>query len=359
MSKHIKRSMNMSLWNYKSFGIVACCLCTAWIASGQVTTQDAQRRQGSDFPPLRYADPFQVKSELEAQGLDIEVQVAPDGGLSIFAGTSEDLLRVKRLIKDMDIPEAAPDYHTSALVRLPLQHYPAHELPSILGPTIDPNEIRFAVDERNNALIISGSLGKVKEVEQMVKELDTPRQSLRVEFFFVRGTIGGDGKAASSLPAALKPVAAALSEAGFQNLQLIAPIQILTDEGESLNGQAFSQEASLDVPLTAEGGASYRYSFQVAGSAQLATQADTVKLAITAQVRGMKFGGAPGAATGSSKPVQTDAPLEYRVQTRMSTSLGEYVVLSAAPGTTPDGNALAVVIRVQRQGAGAQQHSGK
>ncbi len=348
----------MSVRTYKSFGIIACCLCTAWIAPAPVQVQDAQKKTASNFPVLRYADPFQVKSELEGQGLDIEVEITPDGGLAV-AGTSEDLFRVKRLIKEMDVPEAAPDYHNNTLVRVPLQHYPAVELPGILSTTIDPNEVRVAVDERNNALIISGSLGKVKEVEQIIKELDTPRQSLRVEFFFVRGVIGGDGKGASSLPVALKPVAAALSDAGFQNLQLIAPIQILTDEGESLNGQAFSQEASLDVPLTAEGGGLYRYSFEVAGAAQLATLGDTVKLAITARVRGGKYGAPSGAAAGGAKGVQADAPLEYSVQTRMSTSLGEYVVLSAAPGTTPEGNALAVVIRVQRQGAGAQHPTGK
>lgn len=348
----------MSRRTYKSCGIMACCLCTAWIAPAPVQTQDQQKRVSSGFPVLRYADPFQVKSELEGQGLDIEVEITPDGGLTVL-GTSEDLFRVKRLIKEMDVPEAAPDYHNNTLLSVPLRHYPAAELPAILSTTIDPNEVRVAVDERNNALIISGSLGKVKEVEQIIKELDTPRQSLRVEFFFVRGIIGGDGEPTSNLPEALKPVAAALSDAGFQNLQLIAPIQILTDEGETLSGQAFSQEASLDVPLSGEGGGSYRYSFQVAGAAQLATLGDTVKLAVTAQVRGMKYGMASGAAAGGARGVQSDAPLEYGVQTRMSTSLGEYVVLSAAPGTTPEGNALAVVIRVQRQGARAQQPAGK
>lgn len=348
----------MRIRNYKSLGIMVCCLCTAWIAPAPVQIQDEERKDTSILQSIRYADPFQVKNDLEGQGLAIEIEITPDGALKV-RGASDDLFRVRRLIKEMDVPEAAPDYHSNALVRLPLQHYPAVELPRILSTTIDPNEVRVAVDERNNALIISGALGKVKEVEQIVKELDTPRQSLRVEFYFVRGVIGGDGKGAPSLPEALKPVAAALSDAGLQNLQLIAPIQILTDEGESLGGQAFSQQASLDVPLTSDGGGSYRYSFEVAGSAQLATQADTVKMAITAQVRGMKYGAAPGAGTGPSRAVQADVPLEYSVQTRMSTALGEYVVLSAAPGTTPEGNALALVIRVQRQGSGARQPGGK
>lgn len=303
-------------------------------APQQSTQQNVATKSRYD---VTYVDPFQLRDHIIDEGVDVEIRILEDGKLEI-TGDSEEAYRAFCVAKTWDIPMNSPNYHDQVVERVPLKHCAASELAQVLAASIDPDEVRIAVDERSNSLLFIGPSGRLRELQPIIEGLDTPKHSLRMEFYFIRGTIGGD-QASPGLPPALQPVGEALVAAGFQSLELIAPIQILTEEGSSLSGEVFSQIASLDVPYTE--GKSYRYSFEVSGAAPVATEGDTVKLQISAGAQGQEM-----TSEGHALPT---TPLNYQIRTRITASLGQYIVLSAAPGTTPFGNALALVLKVERQ----------
>jgi hypothetical protein len=169
-------------------------------------------------------------------------------------------------------------------------------------------------------LVVRGAEPQIEAVKRLVQAIDRPAPGLTLHFFFIRGNIGdAESERESHLPQELAGVSKTLLANGLNQLSLVAPVVI-----NARGGEDFETHARLGLPR--EG--SEAVSLNVSGLAEVLPEAQIVHLEVRASV---------DVGTMSTA---------FSTATTVSTKLGAYTVLAAAPGTTMDGEAIAVALRV-------------
>jgi hypothetical protein len=251
----------------------------------------------------------------------------------ILRGHGQDIAEAARLIAELDRPAESSEQQPSTAL-MAVHSYPVEELASIVIDTFHRSGSRAAVaaDTVSGRLVVRGSSKDVQEIRDIVAKMDQPRTTYTLEMFFLQGTIGGaaapDG--AAPLPESLRPVATTLQQNGFASLSLLAPITVHVDGGREFQHSS-RQERSA-------GTAREELTFRVSGSLRSPGGEGAMSLELATYVVGRVIPSEPGL----SEP----ASLQYfAVETDVSLVPGRYVLLAAAPSTTSQGSAMALVIR--------------
>jgi hypothetical protein len=275
-------------------------------------------------------------SHVNAQGIanalrELEYDVktaAPDPGRIILRGSPQDVVRAVEFVRQLDSPgtEAAGE---SEVAYIPLGQYPTNNLMHLVE-TVAPSApgTAYALDPTNRMLVVRGDSATIEKVREVVKAVDRPAGAFVLDFFFLRGTVLTEGKNATrNLPADLGPVAEALASSGFQNLTLLAPVTISARQGEPFSSVSGLGPEFQDLMLLVD------------GTAELTDGGKNVQLRLEAEAR--RYHNADAAQP------RTYAQL-FSAKTTVSTAVGKYTVLAAAPAAEGENAAMALAIRVRR-----------
>ena len=262
--------------------------------------------------------------------LGYPVMTACVGPSSIIVQGPSDQVKLicDQLIPAWDVAEVAEDSEDVSIIRL--THQPSRMLMELIRAAVSGPKTRIAIDDANRLLVIRAGEAETEAVRQLLKEVDRPSQSFNIHLFVIRASVGNRNGKEASLPAGLKSVAHTLTENGFGDLDLLAPVMLTADEGQS-----FSQESALSSRDPVGYGDSLKIS--VAGTARLDSDEDLVQLKLRTEVTG-EF------RTEEDHLGETN----FAIDTTLVAKIGSYVVLAAAPASTADGEAIAVAVKVTR-----------
>jgi len=314
---------------------------SASLSAAAASPQDAAAAEQAPLTsrviPVRHAEPIGLARTLEELGT--QVRVVPSRLELVLRGATEQVDELAALIAQLDKPGGETVDVRQEVISI--QHAVAKDVAEVLGrviyiPRPGPATLRIATDARNNAVIIAGTADDLKRSIELVRRLDVPvaaepprpASAFRLSFYFLAATFAdGPRPAGAPLPPALKPVAEALAENGFAHASLISPAHVMADPSAG-----FEQSWPVAQDETTV------LNFELAGQADECDEGDAVLLTLRAQVRGtVKDGGVFSNFTA------------FSLDTDVTTSLNEYVVLAASPSGANLGGAMILVLRVTRE----------
>jgi hypothetical protein len=309
--------------------------------------------------------------------------VVPDqqSGSIIARGSAEDQERLKQFLAVYDQPGSET---TTGI--LPIRHRSARELIGLLNPIIGPmlqpatmpskagmagtSGLSVTADDVTQSLLVRGTQEQIDSVKQMVGQLDQPRPSLLLTFYFiksgesvhlrqtasalnlasemVKAEDAAGGKKLSEaaklkaaleaqkcepvrpLPQQLSAVARALGEYGFEHPALLASMVVRTDVTDQFNASGMLKTAAGDLNLTVRGRVSL-------GGAEAPDKASaSAQLQLEAEVAGERH-----VRSGASQRERL-----FQVEGGVTVPLGEYAIVATAPCDAA-AQSMALVVRAE------------
>ena len=318
--------MNMSVMKWICIASVTTALTTA-AANGQqeVVTE-------TKVITLRNVDAITVVSaiqELSIEDLDT-VSSAARVNKVIVQGSRSAVELVESIIMQLDrLPEGGGQLALLKTEFVPVRSYPLADMHDLVHTALDlDGPTRIAADEINRRIVVTGTLKDIEAVRSLVAHLDRPRKTYTIELFFIRslGDNTDDVKIAP-LPKAMAPIAKSLGESGFGTLTLMAPMIMRVDDGQSFEQQVrhtIRHPGDLNEPLR----------LSVSGVVQSVPDSDVLQIQLQATMVGT-----------SSERGSSDA--FFDITTNLSIPERRFAVLAAAPASTRNGDAIALVIHVK------------
>ncbi len=315
--------------------LMALPVCLAQKPQG--TSLDKMTDQTIRVVHLEHADATLFYNAIEKLGLLVNA-VTISKRTVLLRGPAAELQRViDQILPLIDVPDMGADTETSTDF-IPLSIEPTSELIGLLEAVVYGPWSRIAIDATNRMLVVRASEEEMEAVRELIEKIDRPRESLTVHFFFIRATISGESNSdGPNLPAALKPIAKTLSDNGFGNPSLMAPITVVAH-----GSREFESDSTLRLGDSPDG--KNQLSFSVQGVARLDPDGETVQLTVGAAMYG---------EYGDEETGEFNA--HFEVDTTIAMKLDSYMILAASPSSTPHGNAVALVVRVTKQTIASQR----
>lgn len=259
----------------------------------------------------------------------------------IIAGSAEIVAKVKTLVGQLDIAVRAAQ-KTNRMTQFFETTLPIDNSTLELVDSVISEGTSIAADGK--LLIVQGSPQDLKEVEALVNKLNEtaatrkspfesadPR-SIQTNFYFISMSFdkSAPAKDAAPLPAALTLVADALAENGFYNPSLLAPLFVNAKEVSRGDNFQISGQAG-DIKI------------RVSGRVGQSGSPDSVEMSVSAELTAPYFH-VTSSADGETRKLRGYQSM-FDIETRLNVTLGDYVVLAAAPSSSGDGRAIALVVR--------------
>jgi hypothetical protein len=272
---------------------------------------------------LIHQSAYQVADVLNS--LELPIRAAAIGPKRmLLRGLKKDIDAITQdVIPQIDLPDSDGSTKTAFI---PLGSQDTRNLKSLLETvTIEPTS-QFAIDPANRMLVARANESELHFIRELLEVVGQPTQPLMLQFFFMRGKIGGGEESNQPpLPKMLRPVTGTLRANGLGSLSLLAPIIVVADANER-----FDSHATLR-PTQEPGAGKDDLTFQVRGEARIQS-GDIVQLTIEAILKGAYLGGS----------------VHFSLETTLAAKLGSYVILGASPSSTAEGDAVALAVRVTR-----------
>ncbi len=280
---------------------------------------------------LAHVDSETVRRNVFELGFEnrLRVSVTSDNTLVLY-GDPDAIAAVEQLVKSVDVP--SKNGGTGVLTELiDLKFNTSHDLLGMIASVMEDMGRRAAVDNRNRRVVVRGTKDEIQTVRNLVSTLDQPVPNATIQFFFLSGGIGGKPAAGdSNVPKDLAAVVTPLADSGIGSVKMLAPLIVLANHGEEFSAAAVLYDHGTS------GGAD-ELNFKVKGVARFPSEKDAVQIEVSAEVGG-------SFARNEKERTRTF----FQVETSVFTRLGKYVILSATPGSTADGDAIVLVIRATR-----------
>ncbi|MFQ5461072.1 MAG: hypothetical protein ACE5E5_00425 [Phycisphaerae bacterium] len=264
---------------------------------------------------------------LKLKALSPRVQCEPLGhNRMVVSGLRGDVdYALNEVLPKLEAPE-----DTDVKVRsIRLSKYPPGEMLELVRNLATFTTLRVAVDEINRNLIVRGNDEDFAQIQQLVEWVDQPTEALTLHFYFIRATVGGGvGGATGDLPDNLQPIIGTMSANGFSEMSMLATVMIHADEGSH-----FQQTSTL---RSGSGEGADELEIRVGGAARLDANGSAVQLEVRATLVGEGFTGV------------NERNTQFELETEVALKLNGYAILAAGPGSTADGNALAIVVHVTK-----------
>ncbi len=334
-----------------TYAIAIASIFTAVSASGAAALQDAQKtgargasRSNDQVVEVVALKHTEAKSIARIVGSISGARVVADSRTNslIIAGSADTVATVQSLVGQLDV-EVRAALKTDRETRYFETTLPIDDSTLELVDSVISEGTSIAADGK--LLIVQGSLQDLQEVAALVKKLNetaatrkspfdssNPR-SIQTNFYFISMSLdkGASAKDAAPLPAALAPVAAALAENGFFNPSLLAPLFV--------NAKEVSRRDKFEIS-----GQAGDISIRVSGSVGQSGSPDSVEMSVTAELTVPKF--VEGISSkGVKYRTRSGVQSLFDIETKLNVTLGDYVVLAAAPSSSGDGRAIALVVR--------------
>ncbi len=284
---------------------------------------------------LAHADAKDVARAVAELVFSVNIAVAQDNTL-ILRGTAKNIQDVlDQVVTRIDVPSVGGGGGRSLVEYIPLTNRATPALHQLLE-TVAPWNVgtHYALDPASQLLVVNAPPDQVAAIRGLVKALDRPAEPLSLQFYFLRGKVGAaTSSEPAGMPKELAGVVRSLQAAGFGELSLIAPVLVNVNDGAR-----FESNSSLGY-----GGGAGELRITVEGTADLAADASAAELHLKVEVNGRYH-------DQSAKEQET----RFRTDTTLSAKVDSYVVLAAAPGSTSQGDAIALALRVHREAAPAK-----
>lgn len=320
--------------------LLCACLLTSLVLP--VTGAFAQEGASKDDEAYELIKPLRLShSESNAvvaaiKTLELPVLVAAAGpNMIVLRGSPADVQKAAQMVTTyLDLPgTTGVSEQSTAFISVGIEN--TADLVDLVHAVVHTPWARVALDEVNRMLVVRASEEDIAAVRRLIEEIDRPRESLTAHFYFIRATIGGKSATGEvNLPPALQPVAKTLTDNGFGNPSLMAPITVVAHGSREFDSDSTLR---LDGDLDAEN----QLNFSVRGVARLEPDGETVQLTVDAGMYG-QYGD-----EDEGGPYDTN----FSVDTTIAMKLDSYVILAASPSSTAGGNAVALVVRVTKQPA--------
>lgn len=296
---------------------------------GQATKPDSEPALSIKVVQLNHLDAHSAAEVLKNIGLPLAVAALDENRL-VLRGAENDIDgAIKQVLTAMDVPQAGADGSTGAHL-FQLRNIPSGLLLHMLETATAGARARFALDPANRVLVVNAPTSEQETVRLLLDQLDRESPPLTMQFYFIRGALSpGKEEKVELWPAGLSSVAKALREIGMSHLELLAPMIVRTDS----NWEFFSQ-GTLRRQASEEG-RSENLNLEVKGTSRLLGDAKTVQLKLEASLRGDFVKDAADAGKAA-----------FNLQTTITAKLDDFVVVSASPTTTSEGDAVALAVRV-------------
>ncbi len=257
--------------------------------------------------------------------LDCRVGVDERTNVVVLSGDSAEIHRAADLLQQLDVPSG--EGTQSAMIRV--GHDSPGELMSMIHTLVSP-QTRIAFDRESDLLVVRGQAKDLDEVRKLVDVLqqtdedDEPHvtESLQVRYYFIQAQYDPDsGEAGGVLPEQLSKVAKVLPEVGLHNPTLLASmiVHVESDALFNMSGSVGQYEGHIDINV--EGIAT----LQGENRALLETDVKMARFSVKRQ----------------------QSPL-LQSSSEFTTPIGDFVVLTASPASTDEGDAIALVLQIVR-----------
>lgn len=273
--------------------------------------------------PLKHAECNYVTGIIRSLDPGGAVMAAQHTNSVVVHGTPRAVRLVEAMIQELDV--TGEESERSSLTIIPVQHRSARDVTQqILGVTGQSDLFRIGADESRSCLIIKcQSSEQLKEIEEVIRQIDTPARSVRIEFDFLSADLdasAGAGKLPDDL-AALEPE---LSR--FGKLSLLARMSTAAIEGGYYK---------------VRGGSSDRIQADVSGQIEQVDDGGEVRMAVSATA------GLNRAIVQreTKEGVQTGI---FSVETKVTAKPGETIVIGGAPTGLAPGQSVLLVVRVAK-----------
>ena len=329
-----------------TYAIAIATVLAAASTSGAAAYQDAQQtgvrrvsRNADQIIEIITLEHTKANSIVRIVGSVSGARVVADSRTNslIIAGSAEIVAKVKTLVGQLDIAVRAGS-KTDRVTRYFETTLPIDDSTLELVDSIISEGTSIAADGK--LLIVQGSIQDLEEVEALVNKLNetaatrkSPFESanprtIQTNFYFISMSLRDDAPAedAAPLPSALKAVTAALAESGFYNPSLLAPLFVSVKE--VTRGDRFQINGQAD-----------NITIRVHGNVRTTGSPDSVEMGVSAKLTASQYenvSGSPGRIVNRTI---------FDIDTRLNVKLGDYVVLAAAPSSSGDGRAIALVVR--------------
>ncbi len=298
--------------------------------SNQGTTQDEKARPGrrAQAAPtemrifgLKHASAEDVAGVVGRLLRGAKFVADPNTNSLIVNGTSEDLQKAKELIAALDVPVDAPKTSTSEVVLIQLHHRSADEVAGHISRVASTRSARIAADSARETVILNGPPAFIRTAQLIAARLDTPAESVQLEFTFFRADLNSTG-VSKNIPKDLADVAKELSR--FGSIELIGRLAAVASEGEKFS---ISGAISNDMRAMVQG----RLLKAVAGGG--------VRLAVDADMTLQRE-----SQTETQKRREQSS---FKVETTLLTRRGDTVVIGSAPTGWAPGESAILVVQVR------------
>ena len=306
-----------------------------WICVAAVTTAlttaatNAQQEVAIETKviTLENVDAMTVVSAVKELSIDDLYTVASAARVNkvIVQGSRSAVKVVESVIAALDArPEGGGERGAPKTAFVTVRSYPLAAMHRLIAKSLALDRYtKIAADEVNGRIVVTGPDKDIAAVRSLVTQLDKPRSTYTIEFFFIRS--GGDGEG-TPLPKAMAPIASSLQQSGFGSLSLLAPMIVRVDDGGEFEQTARHSIRHDDQPAEL-------IKLLVSGDVRSSEAGDTLRIELQAQMIGISL------ENGYSGPI-------LEISTELSIPQGRYVVLAAAPASTRDSDAIALVVHV-------------
>ncbi len=308
------------------------CLALATMAPrvyAQSESDAAALRNTTGVINLTHQSAYQVADVLNS--LELRIHAAAIGPKRLLLrGMKKDIDAIAHgIIPQIDLPD---DDGSTKTEFIPLGSHDARGLTKLLEAVATESTTRFAIDPANRMLIARANEPELRFIRELMEVVEQPTQALTLQFFFIRGKIGSDQESNQPpLPKMLRPVTNTLRANGLGSLSLLAPIIVAADANEWFDTRATHR------PKQESGEGQDDLTFDVRGQARIQS-GDVVQMTVEA---GMKGTYEPTSDAGEKQA-------GFSLETTLTVKLGSYIILGASPGSTAEGDAIALAVRVTR-----------
>lgn len=270
---------------------------------------------------LKQIDASEARDHLRELIHDVFMSVVPHTNTLLCRCDDQQAALIAGAIELIDV--AGPSQPKTSLHVFPIRHRSATEMLEHLTPVTDRGAAEVYADEsRSSLVVVSQSDEDVKSVETLLRSLDTPMPTVRLEFAVFLADLNATDPAAP-IPDDLQPVAKELSR--FGRVTLLGRCGTASTQGQDFRVRGLIQNALES---------------DIRGTILRADAGSPVQIRVDAR---LFTWGQPGAATGEKASRNSS----FEVSTKLALPPGEFVAIGVAAAGAAEGQSLILVLRAQ------------
>lgn len=270
---------------------------------------------------FKHIDAYEARNNFRELIHDVFMSVVPHTNTLLCRCDDQQAAAIAGAIELIDVAGASQT--KTSLHIFPIQHRSATEMLEHLTPVTDRGTAEVYADEsRSSLVVVSQSDEDVNSIKDLLRALDTPMPTVRLEFAVFLADLNASDPAAP-IPDDLQPVAKELSR--FGRVKLLGRCGTASTQGQDYRVRGLIQNV-LDSDIR--------------GTILRADAGSPVQIRVDARL----FTWGQPATTTDEKASRNGS---FEISTKLALPPGEFVAIGAAAAGAAEGQSLILVLRAQ------------